>query len=84
MLIFLALQSLIFAAWAVVTAGLLLGLAGRAASGQTGPGDGVAMDGLLRGFLTDPETAMRRKVWVGLTALLSVSAAISAWIFTTL
>lgn len=84
MFIFLALQSLIFAAWAVVSAGILLNLAGRMVSRQPTSAEGVVMDGLLRGYLADPETALRRKVWVGLTAALAVCVAISVWTFSTL
>ena len=75
MLLFLAFQSLVIAVWVVVTGGLLLGLAGRALSGSATPPGDVAPQGVWQAHMTDPRTALRRRLWLASTAVLAVCLA---------
>ncbi|CTQ49660.1 hypothetical protein [Jannaschia donghaensis] len=81
MFFFLAFQSCVFAAWAVVSAGILMGMAGRAVSGDMQTSDGSSS--ALRDYLTDPMTALRRRVWLGLTPVLLICLATTGVIVAT-
>lgn len=83
MLIFLALQSLIFSAWVVVSLGNLFSLAGFAIESRRGLLEGMAERGLLHGFLSDPVTAFRRKAWLGLTVALLLCGAVTTGLYLT-
>lgn len=84
MIIFLAFQAMIFAAWAVVSFGILFGMTGRALELRQGLPGPAAQMGAARGYLSDPMTALRRRIWLTLTVVLSLCVLVSAWGFTTL
>lgn len=74
MILFLAFQALVFAAWTVVSFGILFGVLGRALSSNEGLPDPVAQLGAWGGYMRDPTTAFRRWLWVGLFGLLILCA----------
>ncbi|WP_179378489.1 hypothetical protein [Jannaschia marina] len=84
MLIFLALQSLVFAAWVVISFGILLGLFGRAMGRDPGLPGPAAQVGIVQDYMSDPMTRLRRRLWVGLTVLLLACSVGTGFIFATL
>ena len=74
----LAVQSVIFAVWIVVTCGIWLSIVCRALTrGQSllGP---VAQIAVWRSWVSDPATRRARLVWLGLTAFLLLLSAVVA------
>ncbi|WP_371157690.1 hypothetical protein [Jannaschia sp. 2305UL9-9] len=69
MVVFLAVQALVFATWVVMTLSVLWAVFRRAQAGGPLPGP-AAQIAALRSYLADPATRSRRQVWLGLTVLL--------------
>ncbi|SDZ03276.1 hypothetical protein SAMN05444004_105111 [Jannaschia faecimaris] len=84
LVVFLAVQALIFAAWAIVSLSILLGIFGRAVSSDPDLQEVDAQAGAVRNYLSDPVNQFRRRVWLGLTPALLICAAISGIVFTRL
>ena len=71
----IALQGVLFTAWAVVSALILRDLLGRVAGGYPGPAEQLR---LWRATLTDPATRGLRLTWLTLTVLLLGASALWA------
>ncbi|MEL6587168.1 MAG: hypothetical protein AAFY65_15875 [Pseudomonadota bacterium] len=65
----LGIQAAIFAAWATLSLMILAGLLGRAIR-RTPPAAGSAGANAVQSYLLDPETRLRRRLWLGLTVAL--------------
>lgn len=77
LLIFLGLQSVIFAGWAVLSLAILIGLLKRAVPrGETSSADDVLSSG-IESYLRDPLTRFRRRLWLGLTVALVICGAVT-------
>lgn len=70
LLTFLAIQSLVFAAWVVVSLAILIGVASRSVRGDTGLSGGADPADAVRDYLGDPLTRFRRRTWLALTGVL--------------
>ena len=84
MLIFFGLQSVIFAAWVVLSVAILIGMALRAVSRrETGSAADVGANA-MESYLRDPLTRFRRLLWLGLTAALVVCGVVTVVILMTM